>query len=508
MIDVFLIIFIIAFLLITLAVNIRLLFYFQQEGTGFTEHIAAKTVVILSLTVAWFMVLFLPLDVRNAQALPTDLVLDMRLAWVILYILAAIFIFIVIPVAMFWHEVEDDDEVKQKWKPILFHWGISMLIVTAIIVITYFIFNTAHLPIVEYECPFKGKCTAKGVNTTIAVGVRFDIYLIAFLSFIGWMAFVTFGGIGLSALPIGVIFDFIDRPKPIDITTYAEKKRLYGETATALLEKANELEEKDRELSTKKGFKATREKRSLKNEFNKFKQTAYLLECEYEKVEVAMKMRGENPIVSYVKLIGAFFLAIASLMWMLHVIIYVLIGQKSHFTGFLNDILIGVQGAEPGTRGPAFIIAILIFSFLNIHILLCVMNGTIRVGMKLFCLPIHPMRAAKTPLNSFLFNCMIILLSACAITQFSQQCFADYSRTSSLAVIFQGPVRYMAFYKFFNDNLIFYYLFVIWGFVAAIGMVIKPRDVAGLNLDGKAEKAFSKAMGKVKKQVVKSAIKG
>lgn len=508
MIDIFLIVFIIAFLLITLTVNIRLLFYFQQTGTDLVEHIVAKVVVILSLTVAWFMVLFLPLDVRNAQAHPGDVVLDMSLAWVILYILAAIFIFIIIPVAMFWHEVEDDDDVKQKWKPILCQWGVSMLIVTAIVVITYFIFNTAHLPIIEYECPFKQKCTAKGVETTIAVGVRFDIYIMAFLSFIGWMTFVTFGGIGLSALPINWFFQFIDRPKPIDITTYADKKKLYGETATALLEKANELEEKDRELSTKKGFKAARDKRSLANEFNKFKQTAYLLEVEYEKVEVAMKMRGENPITSYVKLIGAILIGIGSIMWMLHVIIYVLIGQKSHFIGFLNDMLIALQGSEPGTRSPSFIIAILIFSFLNIHILLCVMNGTVRVGMKLFCLPIHPMRAGKTPLNSMLFNCLIILLSACAITQFSQQCFADYSRTSSLAVIFQGPIRYLAFYKFFNDNLIFYYMFVIWGFVSAIGMAIKPRDVAGLNLDGKAEKAFSKAMGKVKKEIVKGAIKG
>jgi ribosomal protein L18E len=66
----------------------------------------------------------------------------------------------------------------------------------------------------------------------------------------------------------------------------------------------------------------------------------------------------------------------------------------------------------------------------------------------------------------------------------------------------------LAFFSFFNDHLIFFYLYVVWAVVSGIGMLIKPRDVAALNLDGKAEKKFAKAMGGVKKEMIKGALKG
>jgi len=35
----------------------------------------------------------------------------------------------------------------------------------------------------------------------------------AIMSFIGWFFFLLFGGVGLSALPIDLILDFVHRPK-------------------------------------------------------------------------------------------------------------------------------------------------------------------------------------------------------------------------------------------------------------------------------------------------------
>merc|ERR1719318_1251864 len=99
-----------------------------------------------------------------------------------MYISAALFLFVIIPITMFWHEVEDDETVTNKWRPVLMQWGITIVVAALIIVITFFIFNTAHLPITEYECDLGQTCTNKvGVENTITVGVRFDIYLMAFL---------------------------------------------------------------------------------------------------------------------------------------------------------------------------------------------------------------------------------------------------------------------------------------------------------------------------------------
>lgn len=39
------------------------------------------------------------------------------------------------------------------------------------------------------------------------------VYAMAIMSFVGWILLIFFGGIGLYALPVDMIFDFINRPK-------------------------------------------------------------------------------------------------------------------------------------------------------------------------------------------------------------------------------------------------------------------------------------------------------
>ncbi len=43
--------------------------------------------------------------------------------------------------------------------------------------------------------------------------VTFPIFAMAFMSFIGYILFVVFGGVGLSALPMDMINEFYNRPK-------------------------------------------------------------------------------------------------------------------------------------------------------------------------------------------------------------------------------------------------------------------------------------------------------
>jgi LMBR1 domain-containing protein 1 len=56
-----------------------------------------------------------------------------------------------------------------------------------------------------------GSQTVKEV--TVEYEVSFPIYCMAFLSFVGWFLFAIFGGVGLSALPIDLIRDFMYRPR-------------------------------------------------------------------------------------------------------------------------------------------------------------------------------------------------------------------------------------------------------------------------------------------------------
>jgi hypothetical protein len=69
-------------------------------------------------------------------------------------------------------------------------------------------------------------------ETEFAIDVSFPIYIIGLMSFISWFIFVIFGGIGLAAIPLDLIYDFITRPKSL-------KKRILVDSV-ALRELATE----------------------------------------------------------------------------------------------------------------------------------------------------------------------------------------------------------------------------------------------------------------------------
>ena len=43
--------------------------------------------------------------------------------------------------------------------------------------------------------------------------VGFPVYVMAIISFVGWFIFVIFGGVGLTALPMDMIMEFVHKPK-------------------------------------------------------------------------------------------------------------------------------------------------------------------------------------------------------------------------------------------------------------------------------------------------------
>ena len=126
-------------------------------------------------------------------------------------------------------------------------------------------------------------------------------------------------------------------------------------------------------------------------------------------------------MIPLMKLIAGCFCGLLSFFWILHVIVYVLVRPDGKAaTLFLNDMLISIESAG------VFVVSALFFFLLNLHLIFCVIKGCLKVGMRCFCFTVHPMRAGKTPLNSIIFNAMLVLMTCCAVVQFSQQCFQDY----------------------------------------------------------------------------------
>jgi LMBR1 domain-containing protein 1 len=66
----------------------------------------------------------------------------------------------------------------------------------------------------------------KNSTNILSLPTSFPIFCMAFMAFVGWFFFVLFGGVGLSALPLDLINEFIGRPKMIKSSDAADKKRM------------------------------------------------------------------------------------------------------------------------------------------------------------------------------------------------------------------------------------------------------------------------------------------
>eukprot|EP00746_Dinoflagellata_sp_MGD_P010609 gnl/MRDRNA2_/MRDRNA2_121937_c0_seq1.p1 gnl/MRDRNA2_/MRDRNA2_121937_c0~~gnl/MRDRNA2_/MRDRNA2_121937_c0_seq1.p1 ORF type:complete len:483 (+),score=44.73 gnl/MRDRNA2_/MRDRNA2_121937_c0_seq1:202-1449(+) len=405
---------------------------------------------------------------------------------------------------MFYHEVEDDVAVKKKRAHVMMQVGFMLVLILCAVVISYTFLAKANIPVRQYECSHwldanddtphhaLGKFTcgkAHGTQATDAslnIRVSFPIYLIAMLCFIGWFFFVLFGGIGLSALPLDLIIGFLDRPRAIDAQTWAQRKRMLGEAATNMLNEAENLKKRDLDLGSQSGWSAGRQKRALKNDYNKWKRDCYMIESEYDKLEIAKYHQGENPVVSFTKLFFGIIFAILSICWIIHIIIYIVfrpLTPSGYPTSiFLNEIFIACENAG------LYVLSVAFFAVFNLYLLVCTVKGCLKFGMRIFFFfAIHPMRAKETPLNSILFNVILVLLTCGAVVQFSQECFADYVRLTDADLIFSVQIKYLMFYRFFFENDIFIYTLLGWFLLTLIYLLVRPREVKVVKFDKKTD---------------------
>lgn len=514
MVDVFLLICVLVIVGGAIFANVRILQYYQQpEDSGFGGSVFCKVIIVAALTLAWLLNILLPVDVRNSRPVPG--IVDMQIVWKVAYFTLAGFILLIVPAAMFYTEVEGDDVIKKKRRYVICNMLALLFFSCCAIAISYPFLSNASFPVIKYDCGSwldgDAKVAASGMdsmtcasshNASMELKVGFDVYIIAVMCWVGWLFFVVFGGIGLSAVPLDLILAFADRPVPISEQTYQQSRKMLGQAASILVARAEVLQEKDGPLCHEKGWRAARKKRALRTEYNKFKRDVLLLEGELERLTVSKFHKGESLAVSVLKLIFGILCAIVSIMWVLHIILCVMMKQIDK----TNDIqFIGAIFAACETPG-LYPLGVALFAFFTLYLLACVIKGCLKFGMRVFFLfSIHPMRHQATPLNSMLFNIEMVLLTSAAVCQFALIAFPDYARLTDADVIFSAQVKYMTFYSFFFENNIFVYTLLFFFLVAFIYLMARPRDNAQFRPDAGAEKQLASiigaAMGKKEKDL-------
>lgn len=492
MVDVFLPIFAASMAAAAVVGSVRLLAHYQQpDDKRWGSGLLCRAIIVASLTLSWMLVLLLPLDVRSSRS-GHGLADAMPALWGVAFALLGTFAVLVVPGAIFYNDVEQDDAVPKKRRYVLCCLSAMLFILASLAGIGYPFLSDIALPVQEYSCDAwldatvgadaasaRACTTSRAVTLEAKAGV--EAYLVALLCFAGWLLLSCFGGIGLTAVPLDLVLSFVDRPRAIDEATYSQRRKLLGGAARAMLGQSEELKKLDEALAEEQagwwGRRARR--RLLTKDYNKFKRDMNLLEEEFDRLSIAKFQRGENPVVSAARLALGGLCALVSAAWVLHVALYVLIVPKKGEPASLFLNLLFESCEKPGL----YPVGVAMFAAFCLYLLLCVVKGCLKFGMRFFFMfSIHPMRFKGTPLSSILFNVEMVLLSSAAVVQFAQQAFADYARLTDADALLGAQLRHMKFFGWFFKYNVFVYALLAWCGVSLIYLLVRPRDRSEVGL--------------------------
>jgi len=478
---------------------------------------------------AGFSILMLPLDVANGSSGG----FPMAQLWLAVYIVIAALVVVIIPFTIFYYESEEADdtgEAPSQLAGAIKGTLITVIVFIAITVILWYTIGIAEIPVVKFssvpltvEPPTLPEITTNlsgpvvlndtllaeiqptecfnvsiETNTTLdnetiftnstnfteicyypftdlrpefnrtnnqslKFRVTFLLYIISMVVFFGWLLLIIFGGIGLVALPWDCINDFKKRPIPIAHDVFAKKKKEIGERATKLIEIGVALRDKQR----KGEGSSRRARRKMRTNYNKFRQAVYFLEEDYEQLQICYKRQGGKIILYYAMLIFGFIAVCLTILWILQILLY-LLTQPYPFNPFLNTMLRAMDGVFP-FFGTIF------YGLFAFYLLFCCIKGNFKFGLRFFFLfPIHPMKVGGTLMNSFLFNVLLILICAVAVTQFTSQAFSAYAGLTDINSMFSLAVRYLMGLKYIF--LGYNYALFCMIFLALIYFIVKPKD--------------------------------
>lgn len=456
------------------------------------EAIFPKIVVIFGLFLAFTSVLIMPYDIANTRGSGGNLRVDVL--WQIVYVILAIMVFGVIPFAYFFYENDMDPDranksccASQLGQAIWYSLGFAIVFIL-LLVILYAVINEAQIPVTEVvyhhgvmkqmgiQLPKTSGCELPqcwSAETMWPISVSFPIYLVAFMSFIGWFFFTMFVGVGLIALPLDFINEYRTRPKPLSKEEYLEKKEEVGNWSMEIISQGEELKKLFKDHASQSRF----QRRKNRKKFLEFELQYNVVKNEHKKLEITKELKGENGgtyiLWGWVKLAGGIIGTILSLTWIIHIAIFVLPKTPAH--PFLNNFFIELENAFGGGF-PLF--GVLAFAIYSYYLLWCCVKGSFKLGLRFFIWKLYPMEIGGTLMNSFLVNTWLLLLCSVPTVQFSSRCFPVYARFTDIDMLFGTQVKYLKFFKSFWDNNVFIIVMLIVSGISLIYLLCHPDNTS------------------------------
>lgn len=423
MLNWWLILLIILIPIIAILGSVYVLLYFQSEEDGVGEYFP-KAVFCLSMIIAFGSVLLVPFDAANSPNPAFSNAyydtLDTQLMWTIIIWIMGIFAIIICPFVLFYYENYDPDKPSRRKQLIS---GITItagvfIVFLVLSLVCYSQWGEATIPFRAFianpqEVTYDGSVSYTGKYTTenFVVTVEYEVYCFALLCLVGWIALAIYGGIGVGSYPISALREFINRPKRMSSTEFAEEMSRILQKSEVLLDLCEEM--KGRSRGSIASADATR--------INILRNEVFELEEYQKKLIYAFTTLGGSPFLIYGKLLLACCSVILGFVWILHIFLY----TTFDLTPFLNTLLVDLGNVFP-------LLGTLAFSVLTFYLMWATFNGQMALGLRLVFFQIYPMRKHDTLLNALLFNSFLMLLTSFALIQFVSRSFRDYAPLSSI----------------------------------------------------------------------------
>ena len=496
--------------IVLLISNIYILLYFSHPDDR-TSCIGwfLKILVIIGLTLAWFQVLLLPLDVNNIRTFGSGL--NMKILWYILFISIIIYVLILFPISSSFYEADDDWSCCDKFQHSICWFLVYIIFFGGLSLVLYFTIGYADIPVHSISCNYDSfidipssidlsslenidKLCTINKNDSIELQVSFIIYAIAILSFVSWFVFSFFGGIGLAAVPLDFFYSFFTRPKSMSGRNLKKRKNYLLTELEELKSLGDEINDMEQRGANRRCF-LSGEKRRYDNKKHEFTARYALAEEEFHIVNASVESRIKNNLVVlcyYCLLPFGFISSILSIIWIIQFscsYFYIKNGRPGY--PFLSYLLIFFQDNEVS------FLSFFIFAILCLYLLFCLIKGNFKFGVRfLCCWSIHPMKKDKTYMNSFIFNVSLILLGSCAITQFCTDSLYDYVSFTDIDSLFNVMIKNLKFFSLFYKYHIFQYIFFGIFVLSFIFLICRPTDRAkpsyNKDIDSKSMKLLNK----------------
>ena len=268
-----------------------------------------------------------------------------------------------------------------------------------------------------------------------------------------------------------MIYSFCSRPIKISGTKLEAMKKEVVETAVELRELGVKIQKMEKEGIHKKSIFSS-DKRHYNHLLKDLKVGVTVLDDEYQIINFQNMLDGKSVIGYYCNLFFGIIFLIISLIWVAHILLYVIIKPNGQpITRGLNILLVFL------TENNVSFIAIAIFSFFCVYLLLATIKGNFKFGVRMILLgSIHPMKKNETYMNSILFNIMLVMITSVSVNQFCVKAFNEYAAMTDIDMIFSAQIQYMTFFVYFYKYNIFEYVLCGVMIISFVYLALRPSD--------------------------------